>query len=899
MWKFFGLQLDSKPLLIPAVLMLLLHTNGCTGLASKSGGLTTSTAPISSAGSAAPTSSVVPYKGHFSHISLYFPNWNIANVQPTSLQSQIMQFVADRFDIISGGSLDPRSWNAYTAWAVYIEHAAEYVTSWEGYMNEASTLGFSDPEGIALHSNIDYAAPGSVNWLYTDGFDVFDQPGNGGVGSYTSFRNGVFLVDSGNNYTDKSVAAYDRNSSDVAINNVILIGYSEKFDEINFLLATPASGCSVQWSYWNGVSYAALTLTSDGTSGLTQTGRINFAPPTNWNVKSENGSATKYWVKGTVSGCIALPVASRIYGASWYRVALANNRVLGGDAPFGAIHVELAVPASGLIVTWQYWNGAWRPLNLASDATHGLTQSGQITFTPPPDWIPSSPSSADANKYYLRVQLSGTGVTPVASTVKDDLYWNLYADSFTDLGYLASDPHASNGYNPIPPAGSSARWRYQSRVTGTWAHDMIFGNPSYVENGNYAWGKINIYLIQQAKLTNNYDGVLFDSGGDAPAFVQQANLDVRQDQTWSQLENTLYDFERTTLHNLYSSPGFAVGSNASNYSFSVHGDWVGNENAYFSFVGPPQYSANGDWSFDGYLAVNNPQGTKAYGMCMDQVRQLTPGFVTNSWFYWDQGNRTPILCLAQYYIGANQNTGFSYNTDGFFYVDSDDYYYYSAPAQTTGSVAIGSGATFNVTGGIPVGWTSGTIRLGDPSATSGDKFSVSVSGNTMSTSATIYNSYSAGTNVYFVLHSHQSTDPVPTASNVDHWGFWFPAMGVNVGAPAGNRNEHWLTGPNISGQPNAATTCQHSSYVCPDILRRDYANAIMLARPNIGVARGMIETELITPSQVFCIQDGSTPPCASTTLYYPLRADGRTGAGVTSFQLQAGEGAILMKNPTP
>jgi hypothetical protein len=79
-------------------------------------------------------------------------------------------------------------------------------------------------------------------------------------------------------------------------------------------------------------------------------------------------------------------------------------------------------------------------------------------------------------------------------------------------------------------------------------------------------------------------------------------------------------------------------------------------------------------------------------------------------------------------------------------------------------------------------------------------------------------------------------DPVATASNVDHWGFWFPAMGVNVGAPAGNRNEHWLTGPNISGQPNAATTCQHSSYVCPDILRRDYANAIMLARPNIGVA---------------------------------------------------------------
>jgi hypothetical protein len=129
------------------------------------------------------------------------------------------------------------------------------------------------------------------------------------------------------------VAAYDRNLSDVAINNVILIGYSEKFDEMNFRLASPASGCSVQWSYRNGMSYVSLTLTSDGTSGLT-----------------------------------------------------------------------------------------------------------------------------------------------------------------------------------------------------------------------------NISLIQQAKLTNNYDGVLFDSGGDGPAFVQQANLDVRQDQTWSQLENTLYDFERTTLHNRGSTP---------------------------------------------------------------------------------------------------------------------------------------------------------------------------------------------------------------------------------------------------------------------------------------------------------------------------------------------------------
>ena len=835
---------------------------------------------------------------HFSHISLYLANWNIASVSPPALQGQVMHFLSDRFDIMSGGVLDPKKWNKNTIWALYVDHAVDYVPDWPGCKQRVASLGFSDPEKLAMHSFLDYPVPGSLGWRYLDGFDAFDQPGAQGAGSYTWFRNGVLLLDGSNHYTDKSVAAYDRNLADVEIAHAILIGYSERFDEINFLLAQPASGCSVQWTYWNGSTYAALTPSSDGTAGLTQSGRIRFVPPSSWQPKPENNSGAKYWVKGTINdmGCKKHPVASRIWGASWTRVALENGRVLGSDLPFGTLNIEIARPASGITLSWEYWNGGWQPLAIASDSTNGLRQSGSIKFQPPRDWAKSSPPKADPGQYYVRAVVTGNGTTAIASAAQDELGWDLSTDADINLGWRNSGGQATGDYNPNPPAGASARWRYQSRVSGAWAHNIIFGNKSYVENGKRAWGEIILHRIREPQsVKGDYEAVLFDDGGNEGP-LPQAQLDVPQDKTLLQYDYDTYDYELAQMKLV--DPGFVFGANAV-YDFSIHGDWVGNENAYFSYIGPPRYSfqTGGYWTFDGYLpGPHNPRNTKAYGMCMDTAAQLTPGTWTKTlWVPLDQANQTPIMCLAQYYIGANANTGFSYNPDGYYYADSDDYYYYSAPVSLAADLPAGSGERTITVAKIPADFARGIVRIGESIRTSGDKIFVTVNNHALVTSAKTFNSYPAGTNVYFVLRGHQSTDKLPDLSRIYRWGFWFPAMGVDVGMPSGPRNEHWLTGPQISGQQEAASLCVGSPYKCPAILRRDYTNAVILARPNMGVANGMLEQELVTPSKAFCIGDGSSPPCPQHPVYYPLKADGHTGPPVTFLQLRAAESAILMK----
>jgi len=69
-----------------------------------------------------------------------------------------------------------------------------------------------------------------------------------------------------------------------------------------------------------------------------------------------------------------------------------------------------------------------------------------------------------------------------------------------------------------------------------------------------------------------------------------------------------------------------------------------------------------------------------------------------------------------------------------------------------------------------------------------------------------------------------------------------------------------------------------------NIWRRDFTKAIVLHRIESGYPRKR------------CFETYSEPLALGGT-YYPLLADGSTGAAITSIQLRAGEGAILMKSP--
>jgi hypothetical protein len=98
---------------------------------------------------------------------------------------------------------------------------------------------------------------------------------------------------------------------------------------------------------------------------------------------------------------------------------------IGYPNPFNEIDVNLAAAAGpGWSYTVQYPTAvdssgnptAWGTLSLVTDTTAGLTQSGQLTFDPPPGWVPATVAGSP-RLYYLRILAAGSGAAPVANTV--------------------------------------------------------------------------------------------------------------------------------------------------------------------------------------------------------------------------------------------------------------------------------------------------------------------------------------------------------------------------------------------------------------------------------------------------------------------------------------------------
>jgi hypothetical protein len=67
-------------------------------------------------------------------------------------------------------------------------------------------------------------------------------------------------------------------------------------------------------------------------------------------------------------------------------------------------------------------------------------------------------------------------------------------------------------------------------------------------------------------------------------------------------------------------------------------------------------------------------------------------------------------------------------------------------------------------------------------------------------------------------------------------------------------------------------------------MRRDFVKAVVLHR---GATWDTSDGEY----------NGYSLPMELDGTYYPLKADGSTGAGITSIALRTGEGAILLKSP--
>lgn len=73
------------------------------------------------------------------------------------------------------------------------------------------------------------------------------------------------------------------------------IGMTVPFDRATFDLATLGVGGTYVWEYWNGASWATLSVT-DGTVGFTQDGKVTWTAPGDWATNAVN-SVTQFWVR--------------------------------------------------------------------------------------------------------------------------------------------------------------------------------------------------------------------------------------------------------------------------------------------------------------------------------------------------------------------------------------------------------------------------------------------------------------------------------------------------------------------------------------------------------------------------------------------------------------------------
>ncbi len=595
-------------------------------------------------------------------------------------------------------------------------------------------------------------------------------------------------------------------------------------------------------------------------------------------------------------------------------VPLADTLLLGYMEPFAEINFVFSKAGSGTAVEWQYWNGtAYVPLRLDSDETRGLTQDGKILFTPPADWVPRSENKSKV-KYWVRAVTNG-GDLPVASRIFGD-DWIRRGDTTLCRGWDSSDINRVNvglgnlEFNPNPPAGATAKFRYQARAnTGFWTNNGITGNPANIQNGKRAWA---VFLTDQAESfsrTRGFNGVMFDDGGAQPNITSPPDALLKQSD-WSgtnYLADQIAQLRQETvdLHRLFGD-NFRVSANTSTMAFALATDlgyieafntshWSGGTR--FNLFPDPNSDISA--SFDAFLDVNNPNGTKALMMTMDNFADGMK--IGDSWFPWERGNRGPMMALATYYMGANPNTLFQYNSLGFIYLDNDDFFYYSFPAKITADVPVDLSNTVkripanaskfptNTTdvAGHPLCYP---IRLGAADGTQETPCAVKVSDTLLTTESPIFRAHKAGDETAFVINGHQSTDMIPPVNQIHRWGAWFPAMGVDIGTPdpngyrGGARDLQWKKGTSITGLPNM--DCSRTLQ-CADVWRRDYTRAIVLVR---AYANGeSVPEELEVPSQP--IDLGGT--------YYPLTADGNTGPAITSIQLRTGDGVILMKAPRP
>ncbi len=141
------------------------------------------------------------------------------------------------------------------------------------------------------------------------------------------------------------------------------------------------------------------------------------------------------------------------YFTSWYYVPstytdrttaamdLGTNYTTGGassywyfglDYQFNDIEFLHETFGTGMTFNLQYYNGSWTNVSGLTDNTSNFTADGNMTFTMPSDWEKTSVNGT--SKYWVRVDVTGSTITPVFYFVRPTLPIVLLLERSTDGG---------------------------------------------------------------------------------------------------------------------------------------------------------------------------------------------------------------------------------------------------------------------------------------------------------------------------------------------------------------------------------------------------------------------------------------------------------------------------------
>lgn len=594
---------------------------------------------------------------------------------------------------------------------------------------------------------------------------------------------------------------------------------------------------------------------------------------------------------------------------------------LGYAEPFALINVNVATGRDGGTATWQYWDGsAWSALMLDSDSTNGTANTGAIQFTPPPNWVPNVVNRS-RSKYWVRLVIAEAKTAPVLSKVYGD-DWHSHSGNNNLRGWNATDPNRKNQglgnleYNPAPPPNAGAHFRYQARVTGYWNRNYLFTNPGDIQGGKITF--VDALLARWANDRHrdglNYNALMLDNVGNHVNPVSprwNENLTDLPCSPHCQL-GAMEGYVNTMIGNVAlqmkalprAGSGFVVGGNVGNTTLKGTIDMLFFELSYSSVM---DGNINSQFpKFDTLLPANNRSGTlgsfagwdnQHFGYSLTQASKITRHL-------WDNANRTPMATLATYYMAANANTMLLYNTQGWSYFDTDEYYYWSPKTATlssplsadlstaTKTIHLTDGKGFTVPGG-PI-WTRASdyvLQIGGQDVVRSSK----VNDTTFIAQTPIVNTYPVGVTVKYALVGHHSVDRSPRWQDVWYYANWFPAMLVDIGTADpkgwhnGARDTAYLTGTAASSQPSCPQPGE--GFQCAEVWRRDFTNAIIIDRV---MHDNTLAGELDLAGPAMSLVD---PTHKLYGPYYQLYSDGTTGPPITSLTLRAGEAAILMKQP--